>query len=368
MFKMIGEDLQNVVCSMVKGARKARIGEDKNVYIKTDSDRVSFCFDGKNLQVIKEVESEITNIDEVATTIFELENKVMALPKDEIISFVKVGELLHLKWGRSSKIICETIEEKTPYIEIPEVVESIIWKEGTLHFIGNNFYPFCAKINSSTANRSPSLLGVNMSVNPGNLDVFARSSDGKKAISLKTEGCQWFSDLKQSIPIESIKGLSEIMQKDEEVRIGVNESKTLLVFKSGLITAVSRLLTGVFPNLEAKYGNEENNITKWTFDRMEIIELCRRVKKLSPRNPVMNVKVDGPRTKAEVPHILTQKIGAVKEGEIFDFSVHPEYLEAAASLIRTEEIQLFFTDKNSAITIVGNGSDQFRFLITQLRR
>ncbi|MED4400257.1 hypothetical protein [Metabacillus fastidiosus] len=50
MFKVKGELLKDTVASLVKGAKKARLGE-KTCFIKTEGSLVSLYFNGDDLQV-----------------------------------------------------------------------------------------------------------------------------------------------------------------------------------------------------------------------------------------------------------------------------------------------------------------------------
>ena len=363
VFKIKGEDFQEIVSSITSGARKARLGS-KSVFIKTENEFVTFSFNGDDLQVERKVKVEVMSPLDIATTMGELALKVDVLPKDEVITVELVGTLLNLRWGRSSKVTCETVAETAPVITIPEVTETVQWHAGALQVINLAFPPFTAMSNSSEARSNPVIAGVNFFVDDTG-EVFLKATTGYRAIVAHSLGCSWFPGTNVSIPIESIRGLSDIFSTDVDITVGLNEKQTLLVFKSGLTTAVSRLLVGKYPDIDDSFVVRGNETSKWTFDRMELIEVCRRVRKLSPTKPILILKTEGSKVTAELRNILTQQMGVAVEGIGKDFAVNAEYLEVAASLFRTEEVQLFFQNEKS-LTVVSEETDMIKILMGQI--
>lgn len=366
MFKVNGEVLQNTVTSLVKGAKKARLGE-KACFIKTEGNFVSFYFNGDDLQVEKKIEAEITGNLDIATSMLELDLKVSALPSDEEIIVELEGSLLNLRWGRSSKIACETLAETAPLIDIPQTIETITWEPGILHSFSRSMPPFAALSNSQMAKANPCLQGLYFAMDDTG-EVLIRASNGARAVTLRSEKVKWFEGMQFSIPTESICGLADLLPSDSEISIGINEARTLLVFQAGLTTAVSRLLIGKFPDIDRSYSDKDTAGTKWTFDRMELIELCRRARRLAPSRPVITFRTEGAKTKIDLESILTQQLGAMCEGEQFEFAVNAEYVELAASLFRTEEILILFKDKTSPLTIACEQTDHIRALVGQMEK
>lgn len=364
MFKVKGEVLQSTVASLVKGARKARLSE-KSCFIKTDESFVSFYFNGDDLQVEKKIEAEISGDLDVATSMAELDTKVNALPSDEEITVELDGSLLYLRWGRSSKIACETLAETAPLIEIPESIETITWKPGLLHTFARALPPFTARSNSSHAKKNPAVMGIHFSTDEDTGEAYVRASNGFRAVTIRSNS-DWFLGVSLSIPTESIQGLSDILVADAEISVGLNDTRTLLVFKAGLTTAVSRVLLGDFPNIDSMYSDKSAK-TKWTFDRMELIDLCRRARHLAPQRPVLVIRPEGSKVKAELESILTQQVGAMVEGDAFDFAFDAEYVELAASLFRTEEVQILFEHKKAPLTIVCEETDHIKTLVGQMQ-
>ncbi|PLR70469.1 hypothetical protein [Bacillus sp. UMB0728] len=367
MFKVKGEMLQSTVKAMSKGARKARMGE-KACFIKTEGSFVSFFFNGDVLQVEKKIEAEITGDLNLATSIMELDMKVAALPPEEDINVSLDGSLLIFKWGRSSQIACETIAETAPLIEIPEVIENVLWSPGVLHSLAKEIPPFAALANSSQAKKNPCLAGMFLEMDADTGETFVKASNSYKSIVIRSQKTKWFEGIKFSLPTESLAGLSNIFPSDAEVSIGINDTRTLLVFQCGLTTAVSRVLKGNYPDLDSVYTELDDAKSKWIFDRMELIELCRRARQLSPHRPVLSISSEKGKVKANLENILTQQLGVVVEGEQFTFAFNAEYVEIAASLFRSEEIVILFKNKMSAFTLCCEESQHTKTLIGQMQK
>ena len=104
MFTINGGELQAVVSGLTKGAKRARLGENRVFISSVENDQVVFYFVGEELQIQKTISCSVEKPFSVATTVHELDVKVGALPDVETITLEMEGEKLNLKWGRSSKI------------------------------------------------------------------------------------------------------------------------------------------------------------------------------------------------------------------------------------------------------------------------
>lgn len=85
MFKINGGNLQQIVGGLTKGAKRARLWENRVFVSSVEDNLVSFHFVGEELQVEKRIECEVKAPFAFATTIHEIEVKVGALPQDEFL-------------------------------------------------------------------------------------------------------------------------------------------------------------------------------------------------------------------------------------------------------------------------------------------
>lgn len=366
MFKINGGEFQQVVSGLTKGAKRARLSENRVFVSSVDSsNEVDFYFVGEELQVQKRISCEVTVPFAFATTVHELEVKVGALPQDECIIIEKEGEQLNLKWGRSSKIMMETVPEMSPSIEIPDAAESVLWAPGKLQILSRSLPSFASITNSPGAVKYPVLRGLYFTKEETG-EVLVRASNGSRAVTVNAQGVEWFDNFFASIPTETISGLAEIIPTDSEVKVSLNENKSLLIFESGFTKAVTRLLVGDFPPISDKYTKVEEAQVIWRVDRMELLNTTRRIKRLGGNFPVMVFKKEGSKSFVELPGVSIEQIGATVEGEDYQFAVHSDYLELCLTLYRTEEVLLCLKDKGVPLTVLCDGNEDIKALISQV--
>jgi DNA polymerase III subunit beta len=363
MFKVPAQMLQGVVSSLAKGARKAKLGE-LFIFIRTQEDYASFYFNGDQISVEKRVPADIEGELEVATTVGELSTKVAALPSDEEIICQLEGNLLKLKWGRNSEISVELVPQTSPLIEIPEMVEEVKWGAGSLHGISRVMPPFTANPNSQQAKTRPSVSGPNFAKDPDTGEIYVRATDAFKAVTIKAAKLDWFKET-MSIETSTMSAVSDVLPEDAEITVGLNEGKTMIVFQCGTTTAVARTLLGAFPNIDGSYVNDA--AATWRFDRLDLIDLCKRVKILSPQKPILEFRIKGGKVHAIIPKSLDQQVGVHIEGTPCEFSVNATYLEMTAHLYRSEELILYVNGADRPITIRQEGSDDIRSLVLPTR-
>lgn len=361
--KISAEELKNVISELKKMCSKARLSESI-LFVTANEEKLCLYVSGKDFSAQKEIPIESGNIS-FSTSLLEMFVKTDVLPRDEVISLMLEEQNLYLAWGRSSKIAVATLPAETPVIDIPESIENIQWAPGQLHALTRNIPSFCAKPTSEKAKLNSSILGLNFSLGEGTGGVSVRASDGYKACKLKQD-IQWFNGVELSIDAATLAGLAEVLPSKSEIHIGINESHTLLIFKAENTTAVIRVLDGQFPNLDKAYSLFNNAIAKWTFDRMELMDTCRRVSILSPNEPALTIKSKGSKTFAVLDHVLEQQIGALTDGDVFDFRVNAAYLELSCSLFRTEEVTILFQHKKGGLTVCSEENDQVQTLLGQM--
>ncbi|MDQ0255580.1 DNA polymerase-3 subunit beta [Evansella vedderi] len=363
MFKLASEVIQGVVSSLAKGARKAKLGE-KFIFIKTKDDKVSFYFNGDDMSVERKISADIQGELDVATSIKELDQKVSALPKEEEITVEKEGNLLKLKWGKGSKISVEILPETAPLIEIPQMSQQVKWAAGTLHGIARMMTPFAALPDSPVGRARPSVCGPNFQKDGDTGEVFIRATDSYRAVTVLGSKIDWFEGNQLSMESKTMLSLADVLSEQAELTVGLNESGTLVIFRAGLTTAIARVLEGSYPNID-KYADDAKS--KWHFDRLELIELCRRIKRLSPTKPIIQFRIQSGKVKAIVPNSLEQQLAVAVEGEASDFGANAEYLEMTASLYRSDEIVLLADGANQPITIRQEENDNVKALVLPVR-
>jgi DNA polymerase III sliding clamp (beta) subunit (PCNA family) len=364
MFKIKSEALKGLVNMLVKSARKAGIG-DKTIYIRTLEDGlVSFYYHGQDISVEKKVPCEIEGNLEVATSIGELDVKVSALP-DEVEVLVqksKDGGLQFL-WGnggkRKSELRVDILPETSPMVEVPPIEETLKWKPGVLHNIVRYIPPFCLNSNSNKAAQMPNALGPNFSKDDTGR-VLVRATDGIKGVIIYPKHLEWF-DEPMSIDVSTLQGVADVIPSDAEIEVGLSGG-TIVIFKAGYTTAVCRTLIGKFPPIE-KYFNTQTK-GKLNIDRLELIDVCKRVKLLAPTAALLQIKVVGDKAYAVIPSVLEQALPASIEGDVPSFAVGAVHMEMAALLFAmsksSDELTLYVNGFDQAISVALDGKEDIR--------
>lgn len=365
MFKVRGNVFQEAVSGLTKGAKRARLGESRVFVNASANGEVIFYFVGEELQVEKRISVEVVKEFAFATTVMEFDMKVSALPDDELITVEMDGDKLDFKWGRSSKISVNTVPERSPLIEIPTAVDSVIWKPGYLQELARTLPSFTALTNSEKAMANPVLRGLFIEKNDMD-EVLVKATNATRAVTVRPQGVEWFSGIAASIPTDTVSGLAEILSSQAEVKVSVNEGHSLILFEAGDTRAISRLLVGSFPPIDNAYTPEEEAKSIWRVDRMDLLNTARRIKRLGGNSPCMVFKKDGAKAFIELKGVLIEQIGADIDGVDFEFAVHSDFLELCLALYRTEEVLLCLKESDSPITILSEGSDDLKTLIAQV--
>ncbi|HCG4536144.1 TPA: hypothetical protein NJY08_004997, partial [Salmonella enterica subsp. enterica serovar Typhi str. AG3] len=164
------------------------------------------------------------------------------------------------------------------------------------------------------------------------------------------EEMSWFS-IPLTIPSEVINAFAELVSPKETIQVSLSSSKSEILIESDNVQAVARILDGEFPNTEKTFSNTDATVV-WRTDRMGLLDTTRRVKRLGGSSPTLHVIKKEKKHYAILKDILTEQISAVVESEdSTGFSVNANNLEAALTVLRTEEVILAFNGKTKPITL-----------------
>ena len=367
MFKIEALTLQATAKRLVKGAAKSKL-QDKALFLSTNptDSTVTLFFTGDDVSVKAVVPVLKAESMEVATTLSEFRHKLSVLPSDEEITVKVEKNALVFVWGKNSKISCPILPETTPSIIIPEVTTQVTWSAGSLHGMARILPPFTASPQSEQAKSKPVVMGVYLEQDDTG-ETLVRATDAYKVVKIRAEKIQWFHDFECSIDSKTLETLAEILPMEAEVKIGLNPARTQLIFQAANVTVLARLLVGVFPNLDGAL--KTNGKGKWVFDRMELMEVCRRVGILKKTSPTVDFNLRDGKVFAEIPGTLSQQMAVSIEGEQFEFTVNAYYLELICALFQgKDEIELIMDSGNHPISVINSEDDAIRSLVLPVRR
>jgi DNA polymerase-3 subunit beta len=364
MFKVSSSVLKNIITQLVRSVKRKGIGE-KTIYIRTlDDGLVSFYYHGDDISVEKKVPCEISGNLEFATGIVEIEVKVAALPDDVDVVVQKTpntGGVVML-WGtgkRKSELRMNILPETSPMVEIPPIAETIKWKPGVLHNIVRYLPPFCLPQNSQRSHSLTALLGPNFSKDDTGR-VHIRATDGVKGVTIQANHMDWFTD-PMSLDASTLQGVAEVIPADAEIEVGLSGG-TVVIFKAGYTTAVCRTLAGNFPDIDHAFVTK--SCGKLIIDRMELIDVCRRIRILAPKAPLLHFLVKGNKVYAVVPGVLEQDLPATIDGNVPNFTINAIHLEVAAQLFaiakRSDELTLYVNAFNKPVSVAIEGREDIK--------
>lgn len=372
MFKIESSLLQDEIARIKGGADKASLAQG-HIFINssTAEQSVSMYFVSDDLKVQKTIEAKVTVDAQFAAVASEFALKVGALPKDVMVQVKLENKKAVLSWGRNSSIHLQLAPEISPAIEIPEEVVSVEWEPGTIGFLTRNFVPFSAAPSNNRIATFPAIQGVYFSKNDiGELKVEATNAS-KSIVGMFN--FDWFEE-NFAIPAGTLLSLNAVISSTSPIELGLNEQRTLLVIKCANTIAISRILSGKFPDISQHFTDENNAKIVWRADRMELLETARRTKKLSAgalRDPIITLKKDGKQHYVVLQDILTEQVGAVVESEATEnIILDANNLEAALTVLRSEEILMTFNGASLALTVQPGdegSAEAIRVLVAQMK-
>ena len=353
MFRINSKDLKIVVDRVMKSARRAKLKNTVIDVIATGK-TIILKFGGSELFVSQKIQADITKELNFSTTVMELNLKVSALPNSELITVEEKDNKIYFKWGRSSLVRVERVDNQCIEMSFEAQGESIEWSYKSIQRI-TRMTSFTAINGTAVANKIPQLAGIYIQNKNNYTELHA--SDSKKAISMVATDIRWF-DEPAAIPTETWFAMYELFSKDSIINISSN-GKSLVKFESESTVIISRIIVGTYPDLSSIYVQPEQTATRWTIDRLELLEATRRARHLiTTTGSNIELNSDGKKTYLVLKDQLVQQIGAMIVGDIKKFIINPEDLELILSILRTEDIVLSYRNLSSSMTICGVANEE----------
>ncbi|KGA83729.1 hypothetical protein KQ41_06730 [Lysinibacillus fusiformis] len=355
MFRINSKDLKIVVERVMKSARRAKLKNTVIDVIATGK-TIILKFGGSELFVSQKIQADITKELNFSTTVMELNLKVSALPNSELITVEEKDNKIYFKWGRSSLVRVERVDNQCIEMSFEAQGESFEWSYKSIQRITRfNMTSFTAINGTAEANKIPQLAGIYIQNKNNYTELHA--SDSKKAISMVATDIKWF-DEPAAIPTETWFALYELLSQDSIISISSN-GKSLVKFESESTVIISRIIVGTYPDLSAIFVQPEQTATRWTIDRLELLEATRRARHLiTTTGSTIELNSDGKKTYLILKDQLVQQIGAMIVGDIKKFIINPEDLELILSILRTEDIVLSYRSLSSSMTICGIADEE----------
>lgn len=356
MFKIKSDNLKKVVSEICSAFKHSKV-EGAAIKLATNSETglLTISASGENISFEKYVKVTVEKASMFYTTPYELQLKVSTLPEEVYVNVTENDKgHYYLSWGRGNGILLLTCSEETiTNLDKVETTQSISLEGKKWNYITRNIMPFSASPAEKIAKIHPVTVGLNFE-KQGN-GVLVQATNAARAIK-GLFNFDWFSK-PITIPGATMRAVSDLISSTEILTISTDEKQSFIVIESPTVKIVSKLLEGKFIDTMHLYSNEKEAPIVWRTDRLELIEVARRIKRLDPVTPIVSILTKKNKCFATLPGVLVEQIGAVIESENKEgFSFNAFSLEAALSVLRCEEVLITCNKKGEAVTF-SNGDE-----------
>lgn len=371
------EDLQNIAKEFGKVADRVGL-RSHNVYMSPskEGNKQSIYMVAEGFLFEKNLDTEGDTIT-AAIPVGEFRININALPNKEEINLKVLKNSLSLAWGeKGSELLVNMSDDVIATYEVPEVVQWIEWKPGTLHEIYRSMSGFVASTTDTIAQSKPILTGVYFQRDNDFEETYLKATDSRKAASI-SQKIDWFNT-PFSVPQATLSALCEVFSSDSHIQVGINENATLLVFKDASTTMVTRVLSDSgenrFPDIDKNYTLSPTNAeTAYHLDLQNVIEACHMVLKLSPTSRTMQIRIHENKVYAFTGWDAQSKqfklkcfLGGSVDGKEEPIALDAANLLAAAKLFDGDEISLLTPRKNGPVTVLNEDTEFTQALIGQI--
>ncbi|MFS0876708.1 hypothetical protein [Solibacillus isronensis] len=347
MFYIKANDVKEVIESMAGAAKFCR-DEDASIGVIAENGVVKFVLKNALVEVEKEVKAIVKKDFKFIASAHEMLLKIGVLPNDVEAVF---GEIqnghVSIKWGRSNGLILFTEHaSKLEAVAVPEIEgDSITLDWG---YYSRIFAHFCSSNDSEVAATYPITKGVHFGSNAeGKLVVEA--SDSVRAINQVVDG-QWLSK-GFSIPQEAMKAVNKLVK--EAVTVGLVNDGSRLLIQAPNTKIITRIIDGDFVDTSKLYV-DENSPFVWKIDRLELLEVARRVKRLSGALGTIKFTHTNGKYLAIYENVLQQSLGVVCEGESSGFALSVVAIESALTALKSDEVFICINAAGAPVTFLGS--------------
>lgn len=357
MFKIKSEELKGIVGS-VAGAYRNSLVRDTCVTITTSKDTqlVTLQFVADGIAVKRVFGCEVSADGSFNTSMMELSLKVSILPDEVFIKFEMQGNNIQIRWGRGNGIVLrvQTEADILPFPEF-EKSESVSFQPGMWEHFSRFFTPFCAKRGDEVMKRLPITLGVNFK-KVSKVGLVVSATNSSKIIQNDFD-VDWFS-IPTTIARDTFAVVSSLVSTKDVLELSLDQSKGSIIIESSTATIVARLLDGDYPPVEQFFENDNADVV-WRTDRLELLEVARRVKRLAPDECAIDIFKKDAKYFATLRGVLSEQIGSVIEtDEEANMRLSASCLEAALTVLRSEEVLISLNKGDSTPVTISNGDPQ----------
>jgi DNA polymerase III sliding clamp (beta) subunit (PCNA family) len=351
MFTIASNVLKDKVGDFAAAYRKALVDVPVVVSANIDTQKITLNFTSTEISLSLDFDADVKASANFVVAMQELFTKVSALPKDSLIAFEKstTGNY-KIKWGKSNLLHLSV--KKDPLLQTPSTIEfakSVVFSTSQWQYFTLNFVPFCSIRGSETFKRFPATVGVNFRKLDNHVCVTATNVS---RIIYNRFDFEWFDEA-LTISRNTFNVVNSLLGK-ENLTISLSDNRTNIVISTENATITARLLTDEYPNVEPFFNPLKNDIV-WRLDRLELLEVAKRIRHIDSENPKITLLERTEKTFAQLEGVLIEQLGGVIETELkSNICLDAGSLEGALTVLRGDEVLLALAEGELSPVVLYN--------------
>lgn len=332
-----------------------------NVLIKTVDNRVCIAATNLNIAITHYIGSKVGESGAITVPARLAQDLVSSMPSG-VIDLKLDGTKLHIKTDKHNSVINGTPADDFPIM--PQIKQGVSWSVLSRDLKNAlNQVVFSA----SSDDTRPILTGVNFHTKDKFLYVVATDSyrlSEKKVCPINIE-------ININIPSSSILDLLRVISdNDEEIKITNDDQQVL--FKSGDIELVTRLIDGTFPDYRKLIpsGDYQNTATVNKSELVSIVKVSSLFARENAGSVVIEISQEAKQISVKSvasqlgENVATADADASGDGQI---TLNSKYVADGLSAIEAKEVFIGFNGKLDPVIITGKGDKDYTHVIMPLK-
>jgi len=321
-----------------------------------------------DLSIKQSIPSKVLSEGTCAVSGILLSQYLQNLPKDSKVTLEKIDNNLHISSTSGSAVIKTSSTEDFPLFSTDLKNSDYLVSVGSVYFVEVlNKISYAA----SYSDIKPEIASVNLNIKQKEMILTATDSFRlaqikvpSKNVTIKTD-----DDYSILIPVRNTNEITKILDSTEDdVDIYVQENQ--LILKTSNIYLTSRLVDGVFPDVEQIFpsrvdtdvvvlkndllqGLKTSNVFSDKFNRIGF--------KISPKDKVFELY-----SKNQDTGESNQQVSATVKGEDLDIQFNAKYILDVFQSVKEDSINLRFNGKDKPLVISGVSNNNFIYLAMPL--
>jgi len=321
-----------------------------------------------DLSIKQAIPSKVIKEGQCAVSGILLSQYLQNLPKESKVTLEKIDNNLHISSPSGSAVI------KTSSIEDFPLFSTNLKEEDLLVTIDSTYFVDVLNKISYSASYSdikPEISSVNLNIRQNEAVLTATDSFRLAQVKIPSKNIKINTndDFSILIPIRNTSEIMKILDSiEEDVNVYVQDNQ--LILKTSNIYLTSRLVDGVFPDVEQIFPSKvDTDVVVLKNDLLQALKTSNVFSdkfnrigfKISPKNKIFELYSKNQETGESI-----QQVSAAIKGEDLDIQFNAKYILDVFHSIKEDSVNLKFNGKDKPLLIGGIGNNNFTYLAMPL--